>query len=121
VANLLAADRPAGGCLPEGRIVMTPQRPANYYPLSFCLIMASTYRQLKKKQKSEHETLKYYKQKTIDARDELDRSVNVKEIEIENAEFVTQVEELDCQVTSLQQQLNESRLENEILQGKFHD
>jgi hypothetical protein len=38
VANPRAADRPAGGWPPEGRIVMTP----DYYPFSVCLIMAAT-------------------------------------------------------------------------------
>jgi hypothetical protein len=40
VANPRAADRPVGGMPPEGRIVMTRQRPLNYYLLSVCLIMA---------------------------------------------------------------------------------
>jgi hypothetical protein len=42
VANPQAADWLAGGWLPVGRIIMTPQRPSNYHPFSICLIMAST-------------------------------------------------------------------------------
>jgi hypothetical protein len=41
VANPQAADGPAGGWQPEGRIVMTPQLPPNDNPLSVCLIMAT--------------------------------------------------------------------------------
>jgi hypothetical protein len=32
VASPRAADRPAGGWPPAGRIIMTPYRPSNYYP-----------------------------------------------------------------------------------------
>jgi hypothetical protein len=41
-ANPRAADRPAGGWPSEGRILMTPQRPPNYYPFSVPLIMEFT-------------------------------------------------------------------------------
>jgi hypothetical protein len=43
VAHPRVADRPAGGGLPEGRIVKTPYRPTIYYPFSVCLVMAATY------------------------------------------------------------------------------
>jgi hypothetical protein len=46
VANPRAANRPAGGWLPEGRIVMTPYLPPNYYPNSVPLIMEFTYRRI---------------------------------------------------------------------------
>jgi hypothetical protein len=36
------ADRPAGGWPLEGFIVMTPERPSDYYPFSVCLITASS-------------------------------------------------------------------------------
>jgi hypothetical protein len=38
-ANPRAADRPAEGWSPEGRIVMTPQLPPNRYPFSVPLMM----------------------------------------------------------------------------------
>jgi hypothetical protein len=41
-ANLRAADRPAEGWPPKGRIVMTPQLPPDYYPFSVPLIMEFT-------------------------------------------------------------------------------
>jgi uncharacterized C2H2 Zn-finger protein len=44
VANPWAADRPARGWSPEGRIVMTPYRHSNCYPISVCLIMVTTNR-----------------------------------------------------------------------------
>jgi hypothetical protein len=40
VANPGAADRRAGGWPPERRIIMTPYRLPNYYPISVCLIIA---------------------------------------------------------------------------------
>jgi hypothetical protein len=43
VASPGVADRPAGGWPPEGRIVMTPQLPLQYYPFSVCLFMGTTF------------------------------------------------------------------------------
>jgi hypothetical protein len=42
LARPLAADRPAGGWPPAGRIIMTPQSPPDYYPFSVPLIMEFT-------------------------------------------------------------------------------
>jgi hypothetical protein len=44
VANPRADNRLTGGWRPEGCIVMTLERPSDYYLFSICLIMASTYR-----------------------------------------------------------------------------
>jgi hypothetical protein len=41
-------DRLAGGWSPAGRIVMTQQRPPNYYPFSVPLIMLFTFNDLVK-------------------------------------------------------------------------
>jgi acetylornithine deacetylase/succinyl-diaminopimelate desuccinylase-like protein len=38
------ADRPAGGWPPSGRIIMSPQRPPNYYPFSVFPNHGTTYR-----------------------------------------------------------------------------
>jgi hypothetical protein len=43
-ANPRAADRPAGGRPPPGRIIMTPQRPSDHHPFGVRPIMGFALR-----------------------------------------------------------------------------